>query len=263
VLVSTWEKTYYYDAKKHMVRIDKGLAPASEVRVGRFIEDVVDYISKQENGEIQISNEYDPNTRKNIILLHGVSETDEFEAHIDPETKLPVSMNMIKARGGMKSIDQIYYDEVLPAGIFEFEIPEDAEIVIHRAQPDNVLDEPDAGMVFEGLTEQEVCRTIIAEYWQAVIDQDWQKAQQLRPMPEKTWERLKTYYADCRPVKVIEVDAPYHEQDCWIGPITPYLLETANGELQTGEMIVKFRQTQGQESCVIAGPWGREMHPRK
>ncbi|MHC4862796.1 MAG: zf-HC2 domain-containing protein [Planctomycetota bacterium] len=263
ILVTTRDKTYYYEAKDNLVRIDKGLAPASEVRIGRFIEDVVDYVTKQENGKIEIHDEYDPNTGKTIIVLHGTSETDEFEARIDPESKLPVSMNIIRARGGMKSIDQIYYDEALPDGIFEFEIPEDAEVVIHRAQPDSVLDDPEGGMLCEGLTEEEVCKTIIEEYWQAVIDQNWQTAQQLRPMPEKAWQHLKTYYACCRPVKLIEVSVPYHEQDCWIGPITPYLLETANGQVQTGEMIVKFRQTPGQESCVIAGPWGREMHPRK
>ncbi|MHC4665105.1 MAG: anti-sigma factor family protein [Planctomycetota bacterium] len=260
VLVSTPEITYFYYAESNVVRVDKGLAPASEVRVGRFMEDLVDYVTRQKDGRIDIRREHSQETAREVIVVHGVSSLEEFVAVIDPESKLPISMNMIKARGGMKSIDEIYYDQPLPIGVFEFQAPEGAEVVIHRAQPEEVLDDPDAGMKVEGLGEEEACAEIIKEYWQAVIDQDWRKARQLRPLPEDTWQKLiDKHYADYRPVELLEVEPPYRHEACWIGPITPYLLKMASGQHQTGEMIVKFRQIAEQESCVIAGPWGREL----
>jgi hypothetical protein len=264
LLISTTAGTYYYDSKRNVVRVDKGLAPASEVRLAHFVEDTVDYVTRH-NGKLKIRNEYDQEEGRKVIVVRGVTDKQEFEVRIDPATKLPICLNMISNEyprgGGVKSIDEIYYDEAPPVGIFDFRIPEGAEVVIHRAQPAEVLDDADAGMVVEGETEEEACQRIVTEYWRAVIAQDWQKARKLRPMPEKWWEYLKTSdYVDNKPAKLIRVEEPYYDEVCWIGPITPYVIQISDGQLKTGDMIVKFRETSGVRSCVIAGAWGREWN---
>jgi hypothetical protein len=263
-IISTPEITYYYDKRENVVRLDKGLAPASYVRFGRIIEDIIDRIIKPNNGDVQINREYDQQREAEVIVLHGVTQREEFEVHIDPESKLPISINTIRSdypSKGLKSVDRIYYDQLLPDGIFKFEIPEGVEVVIHRAQPNNVLDDPDVGMIIETETNEEACKIIIEEYWHAVINQNWSKAKKLRPMPEKSWDYLKTIdYVDNKPARLIKIKEPYQEKDCWIGPIASYVIKTTDGKLKTGDMIIKIRETDAQKSYVIAGTWGREFN---
>lgn len=263
-IISTPEITYYYDKRENVVRLDKGLAPASYVRFGRIIEDIIDRIIKPNNGDVQINREYDQQRKAEVIVLHGVTQREEFEVHIDPESKLPISINTIRSdypSKGLKSVDRIYYDQLLPDGIFKFEIPEGVEVVIHRAQPNNVLDDPDVGMIIETETNEEACKIIVEEYWHAVINQNWSKAKKLRPMPEKSWDYLKTIdYVDNKPARLIKIKEPYQEKDCWIGPIVSYVIKTTDGEFKTGDMIIKIRETDAKKSYVIAGTWGREFN---
>jgi len=241
-IISTPEITYYYDKRENVVRLDKGLAPASYVRFGRIIEDIIDRIIKPNNGDVHINREYDQQREAEVIVLHGVTQREEFEVHIDPESKLPISINTIRSdypSKGLKSVDRIYYDQLLPDGIFKFEIPEGVEVVIHRAQPNNVLDDPDVGMIIETETNEEACKIIIEEYWHA----------------------LKTIdYVDNKPARLIKIKEPYQEKDCWIGPIASYVIKTTDGKLKTGDMIIKIRETDAQKSYVIAGTWGREFN---
>jgi outer membrane lipoprotein-sorting protein len=131
-IVASPNETYIYDKKKNSVSLMKGNQTSSDVRFGRFIEDMVD-IAISKNAKIEINKVYDTNRAKQVILL--VIETDKtrLESKVDPETKLPMSLNLeVKGQpqSGQigQSIDEIYYDSPLPEGIFEFKIPEGAEV---------------------------------------------------------------------------------------------------------------------------------------
>jgi hypothetical protein len=105
VIVATPEKTYYYYKDKNLVRIRNEYVPASEVRISRLFEDLAD--SQGDFGE------------KELII------------NVDPKTKLPINSEAIKSAPGqgVKSVDRLEYNVPIPQGLFDFEIPEGAEVV--------------------------------------------------------------------------------------------------------------------------------------
>ena len=127
-------EAYFYDKKANVVKHLKGGNQLRfDVRFGRFIEDMFE-VAKSINGEVDIDYEYDTDRATQVILMAIKLDESTLECRIDPETKLPMSMNM-KFNGPPQpgqlgqSFDEIYYDLPLPEGIFEFEIPEGAEVI--------------------------------------------------------------------------------------------------------------------------------------
>ncbi len=127
-------EAYFYDKKANVVKHLKGGNHLRfDVRFGRFIEDMFE-VAKSINGEVDIDYEYDTDRATQVILMAIKLDESTLECRIDPETKLPMSMNM-KFNGPPQpgqlgqSFDEIYYDLPLPEGIFEFEIPEGAEVI--------------------------------------------------------------------------------------------------------------------------------------
>jgi outer membrane lipoprotein-sorting protein len=138
LILGTGQTTYYYFKDKKLVRVRNKYMPASEVRFSRFFEDLVTLV-RQYNGEIRFSSESDQGLGRDVILVwvavpaqEGICET-EFVVRVDSQTKLPISSAMTKGRsdgsGPVKNVDRIEYNVALPEGIFEFEIPDGAEVV--------------------------------------------------------------------------------------------------------------------------------------
>jgi hypothetical protein len=127
-------EAYFYNKEANVVKHLKGGNHLTfDIRFGRFIEDTFK-VAKSMNGEVEIDYEYDIGSTKQVILLAIKLDESTLECRIDPETKLPMSMN-IKFNGPPQpgqlgqSFDEIFYDQPLPEGIFELEIPEGAEVV--------------------------------------------------------------------------------------------------------------------------------------
>ncbi len=127
-------EAYFYDKKANVVKHLKGGNHLRfDVRFGRFIEDMFE-VAKSINGKVDINYEYDIGRAKQVILLAIKLDESTLECRIDPETNLPMSMN-VKFNGPPQpgqlghSFDEIYYDLPLPEGIFEFEISEGAEVI--------------------------------------------------------------------------------------------------------------------------------------
>lgn len=136
IVASPDEEYMYFKQANKVIHTTGGHDIRSDVRFGRFIEDMFD-VAKSLGTEARTDFVYDPDRAKEVILL--VIETDKnmVESKIDPETKLPMSMK-VKAKGKPQpgqigqSFDKICYDLPLPEGIFEFEIPEGAEVIEKR-----------------------------------------------------------------------------------------------------------------------------------
>ncbi|MHC4639798.1 MAG: hypothetical protein ACYTBV_20235 [Planctomycetota bacterium] len=132
IVVSTPKEVYHYDKNRNVVTHGKGQTLTTPIRFGRFIEDADKWI-KSKGGSIQINRKYDPKRAKEVIVLLAEADKHAFEATIDPESNLPLYVNYIRCErypNNMgKSVDEIYYDEALPEGIFEFEIPEGAKVI--------------------------------------------------------------------------------------------------------------------------------------
>jgi len=135
-IVATPEKTYYYHKDKNLVRIRNEYVPAAEVRFSRLFEDLPEMIKKL-NGKFEFQSEFNQDLQKEVIKVHGYIPAQgdigekEFIINVDPETKLPINTETIKAAPGqgVKSVDRLEYNVTIPQGLFDFEIPEGAEIV--------------------------------------------------------------------------------------------------------------------------------------
>ena len=137
--VATPGEAYIYDKQSNTVtHLIGGHDIRSDVRFGRFIEDMSD-VAKSLGTEIQVDCVYDPIRAKEVILLVLEDESHTLESKVDPETKLPLSLKITV--GGEQqpghygqSIDEIHYDLPLPEGVFEFEIPDGAEVIEKQYQ---------------------------------------------------------------------------------------------------------------------------------
>ncbi|UCF14818.1 MAG: hypothetical protein JSW59_15520 [Phycisphaerales bacterium] len=133
VVASPDEAYMYFKQANKVIHMTGGHDVRSDVRFGRFIEDMSE-VAKSLGAEIRSDSVYDPDRAKEVILLVIETDSDIVESKIDPETKLPMSMK-VKAKGKPRpgqigqSFDEIYYDLPLPEGIFEFQIPEGAEVI--------------------------------------------------------------------------------------------------------------------------------------
>ena len=137
--VATPGEAYIYDKQSNTVtHLIGGHDIRSDVRFGRFIEDMSE-VAKSLGTEIRIDFVYDTGRAKEVILLVLEDDSHTLESKVDPETKLPLSMKITvggKPQPGHygQSFDEIYYDLPLPEGIFEFEIPDGAEVIEKQYQ---------------------------------------------------------------------------------------------------------------------------------
>lgn len=136
LIVGTPQATYYYYKDKNHVRIRNKYVPASDVRFSRFFEDMVSFVNKY-HGELSYHSEFDEDLQQKVIMVHcSIPEQEnmqgqEYIIRVDPQTKLPISIEALKNTPGqgVKSIDRLEYNVIIPDGIFEFEIPEGATVI--------------------------------------------------------------------------------------------------------------------------------------
>ena len=253
ISISSPEITHFYHPKENKVRIVEGQALRSDIRFGRYIEDIVYKVIEPENGEIQIIKEYDPNTEKEVIILLAESRNYEMEAFIDPKTKLPIRINFARAIPGqiIKSVDEIYYNEPLPEGLFDFEIPEGVEVIREQSLL-SVIDDPNYGISVEGITKDEARVKIIREFWHNVINKNFESAHMLLPLA--SIERLKEAFGKLGgAVELISIGEPFEKDNINFGILTPVQVRFSDGTILELYQITHFRTINGKLSCVLAG----------
>jgi outer membrane lipoprotein-sorting protein len=136
LIVATPQKTYYYHKDKNLVRIRNEYVPAAEVRFSKLFEDLPDFI-KRLNGKLDFKSEFDRELQKQVIRIHAYipARKDfagrEFVISVDRKTKLPINTETIQGAPGqgVKSVDRLEYNVPIPEGLFDFQIPEGAEVV--------------------------------------------------------------------------------------------------------------------------------------
>jgi outer membrane lipoprotein-sorting protein len=250
ISISTPEITYFYHPKENKVRIVEGQALRSDLRFGRFIEDVLDKIIEPENGEVQITKEHDPNTGEEVIILWAKSSNYEMEAFIDPETNLPIRVNFGKAISGqiIKDIYEIYYNDPLPEGLFDFKIPEGAEVIREQSLLPKI-DDPNYGISTDGLSRDEARVRIIEEFWDAIISKGFERAHLL--LPVASVEKLQEVLPDVD--ELISIGEPFEVPHINFGILTPVRVRFSDGKVLELYQITYFRMIDGKSSCVLAG----------
>ena len=139
LIVGTPQATYYYYKNENRVRIRNEYVPASDIRVSRFFEDLVNWIRRY-HGEIRFYSQFDEDLQQKVIMVYASipkqrdMQEQEYIIRVDSQTKLPISLEALKSAPGqgVKSVDRIEYNVTIPEGIFEFETPDGAKVVYEK-----------------------------------------------------------------------------------------------------------------------------------
>jgi len=258
IIVTQSGTTYRYHPGPNVVyvkeykdfRIDPWLGSEFFQRVKRFVENwKISYGKDEETGRESIF----------ATCVHPF-KAKSWWFQFDSQTKLPVRVKQwtnINFEGKPEFYaEKIEYNPLLPDGIFEFEIPEEAKVVKLSQKLPDYFNDPNVGLSAEGLTDEQACLAIIEDYWRAIIDGDWEYLAQLRPICNaENWE-LKYKRNENWPIEVLEISQPSQEKGCNIGPVVPCMVKYSDGQIKNIKMIVKIRNIDGNKSCVIAGTYG-------
>jgi outer membrane lipoprotein-sorting protein len=251
---------YQYDPATQIVQITEGYGPAMSPWVG------ADFFESLKKITLDWNETYgkDPATDRNRVFVtcsHPASPNPRswwFE--FDVESKLLVSMKQWENmnRQGTPSFDakSITFFEDLPDELFHFEIPEGAKTAHGLQDRMNKLQDPNAGMPIENMTEDQACVEVAQRYWQAIIEQDWQTVALLYPIETAdVWEHK---YNGSSIEKIVQITEPYEEDKCKSGKIVSCTIGFSDGNTTTIKMVILFREINSQRSCVIANTWRSE-----
>lgn len=258
VVVDKSEETYFYNPKQNSVLVKN----FKNFRISPWLGNEFFHIVKRFAENWKVSYGKDEETDRDSIFATCIytPESKSWWFQFDSETKLPVRFKQwtnINFQGEPEFYaEKIEYNPPLPDGIFEFKIPEGAKVVKLQQKLPEYFNDPNCGILVEGLSDEEACLTIVDDYLRALIDGDWEYLAQLRPICNaENWE-LKYKRNESWPIKVLEISRPSLQEGCTIGPVVPCIVEYSDGQIKNIKMIVKIRNIEGSKSCVIAGTYG-------
>jgi len=259
--ISTPMVSYQYNKKMNQVSVNKGKLYHFDVQFDRMFEDLQKEVQKSESN-VKVYREAASSGSKSLIVAICGEGDESWKVFIDPETKLPVGLHCLKSRNRpgdfIRDFDEIRFDEELPAGIFEFQIPEGAT-VSNIDDEEKRLSDPNNGISTEGLTEQQAAEQIAGQYWRAIIDKDLEKAKKVYPRTnsdEEVEKKYQKYFGDYFPSEYVESGKLYVEHNCGLGKVLPCILMFEDGRKREVKIIIRFRNIDGKSSCVIAGHFG-------
>jgi len=237
-----------WDENGNVVRYSNDQIASNDFCYSRVFEQIAQkMVELNDNEKITIQTEKDPFSDKSSIKIHVVTDMQDYRIYVDSVSKLPVRLYFDRAdnmKQIARTVDEIYYNEPLPEGLFDFEVP----AKWYRGW--SLLDDPTKGLAIGDFTHEQGAIKTAREYWQAVIGNNWDYADQLRPVAD--W---KTDYHVDRPAELIDIGQPRPERGC-SGLVTPCIVRFADGKTQKIELVINYRQIAGRASCIIVATWG-------
>ncbi len=237
-----------WDKEGNIVRYSNQRIVSDDFRYTRIFEQMAEQMGRLgDEDRITVETRKDLAEGKSLIVIHVVTRIEDYRVYVDPETKLPVRVVFDRAddmRRDTRTTDEIHYDMPLPEGMFDFKVPRE------WYRDWSLLDDPAKGLAIGELTHEQGAVLTAKEYWQAVIDDNWAHADQLRPVAD--W---KTDYHKDRPTELIDVGTPRPERGC-TGLVTPCVVRFQDGRLEKVELVINYREINGQASCIIVATWG-------
>jgi hypothetical protein len=268
VAIEHENKTYRFEAHRNVVIVEQGITCHLNPWLdGDFLQQIKQIAEYWEETYI-----HDEGTVRNYVRIKGKVgkfnvDGQSFWIDIDVENKLPfrgwVWNNMDFSGAPDLNVEEIVYDPELPEGIFEFAVPAGAKVIDKREEYAKIFNNPEYGMVIEGLNNNEACRRIVSEYWRSLIKENWERAQKLRGLPDEIWQEWKANYAENMPAAIIEISAPVEAEEYHYTAVA-VKIRMADGQLKEGKLLVRFRELDGVKSCIIVGNYGpRELNAVK
>ena len=128
IIVSTPDLSYSYNKSKNVVTVYDGQLIRTDFKFGSIFEQILENLDDEKKVEIYQGKTDDSGKDVIVIIVHGEKKTWKILVH--PKTKLPVSLeNFGPDTTDLKKTEQILYNQPLPEGIFEFEMPEGATVI--------------------------------------------------------------------------------------------------------------------------------------
>ena len=132
IIVSTPDLSYSYNKSKNVVTVYDGQLITTDWKFGSIFEQILEDLEdeKKDEKKVEIYQGKTDDSGKDVIVIivHGEKKTWKILVH--PKTKLPVSFeNFGPDTTDLKKTEQILYNQPLPEGIFEFEMPEGATVI--------------------------------------------------------------------------------------------------------------------------------------
>ncbi len=248
VIVSTPEVSYQYNETENVVKVFQRQLIQTGIEFDRILESIVEKLD--ENQRMEVYHGKDPQSGNNVIVLLVQSEDKLSKFLLDPETKLPISIeNFGPQKTDLKRTERITYNQAVPERVLNFQIPEDTK-VINISDIEEKLDRPDAGIPVDNLTKKQASVLIAREYWLALINKDWSRVEKLRPIHSaQEWSEIKSANP---PLELLEVGQAYWQKGC-SQPVTPCIVKYKDGRIYEIKTYPRFREINGQRSCVIGG----------
>ena len=121
------------------------------------------------------------------------------------------------------------------------------------------LFDPNNGMPAEDLTQEQAMVKVAEEYWNAIINQDWDYVAKLRPVASaELWEGKYTTnkYNDNLVVELVDIGQPYKPKLPCSGLLVPCVIKLEDGKTIDKTLVVMYRTIDEKPSCIIPAMWG-------
>ncbi|MEN6385404.1 MAG: hypothetical protein ABFD79_09410 [Phycisphaerales bacterium] len=195
----------------------------------------------------------DAETGKDRIFIYcnSLDKNKSWWAEFDLETKLLVHLKQWQNahwKGTPEfDISKIIYYEQLPDEIFNLNEPTNT---IKITTP---LFDPNSGLNIEdGTTRQEACEQILTSFWQAVIDGNYTMVRRLMPgLANQTDEQLYHNFGKSDGISELVEIGILQQGDVESVVIVPCTVQFEKGKKYLIDLLIKFRDINGQKSCVI------------
>lgn len=268
----TGNKTYDYDRAEKKATIEPGIN--FDAWVGpKLLADMArlkDYQAVEGD---------DPATgQKRVVVtcsLDGFAGPESFLMEFDARTRLLVSakswLNLTREGTPQCSIEKILYFEDLPDGDFSFQPPADTQFTNAPLEVPGAnllpLSDPTRGISTGGMTQEQACQKILDQLWSAAIKGDFNRIRQLCPVTAMWSDAMLRGSGDPdeTAVQLLKIGSIEQTGSSKLGPLAlvPVRIRYQDGSVRENWMVVQFRETDQETSCVVVGPRGYELNAKE
>jgi hypothetical protein len=262
--------TYDYEPSQNTVFFEPAVTAGASPWFGPVL---IERLGKANGSELKRSK--DSVSGQDICTLYSsitdVKGPQSFIIEFDVETSLPISLKQWKTidRSGPPAFQafEIKYYKELEDSLFDVRIPGNPTYVEKPLTiPDKnigLLINPDDGISTEGLTQQQACEKILGANYKAVIEGNLAELKKLCPISQNWSDEFirsvifRTGQND-QIVELVKIGQICKTGQSKIGPIVavPAVVKLKDGQKLEDKMIIQFRRTGSQSSCVVYGPYG-------
>jgi hypothetical protein len=192
----------------------------------------------------------------------------------DVRTKLLVSskswQNSTQEGAPNCCCEKILYFEDLPDGVFDYQPPSGASftnmpLTVPEASLSSLSD-PGCGISAQGMSREQACQKILEQFWSARITNDLARIRQLLPLSAAWPDGLLRDVGDQDEiVQVLKIGGIERTGESKLGrlALVPSWVRSRGGMVQEVWLIVQFRETDREASCVIYGDHGYALNVKE